>query len=196
MPDSSGIGTMASNPVIWSPEDQFLHWCQDMEKKQEEQVRQMKELQERAEQLQRENDRLWAKVKQRHDLVERDAQDSGPARHPTFRDKGKKPIALDDVDTPADDEISLGNSPNLSPVKSKSKKDQTRHIHSHRPTFNDSNGGMLRRAMSRGQNMSGKALGNTFVLLTAPIPRAPSLPHFRNEACTLYAAYNNDPRSQ
>ena len=44
VPDSSDISAMASNPMIQSPEDQFLHWRQDMEKKQEEQARQMKEL--------------------------------------------------------------------------------------------------------------------------------------------------------
>ena len=59
-PDSSDIDAMASNPVIQSLEDQFLHWRQDMEKKQEGQARQMKELQDNAEQLQCENDRLRA----------------------------------------------------------------------------------------------------------------------------------------
>ena len=58
--DSSDTVAMLSNPVIQSPEDQFLHWFQDMEKKQEEQARQIKELQERVEHLQRENDPLRA----------------------------------------------------------------------------------------------------------------------------------------
>ena len=58
--DSPDIGAMTRNLVIQLPEDQFLHWHQDMEKKQEEQARQMKELQERVEHLQRENDRLRA----------------------------------------------------------------------------------------------------------------------------------------
>ena len=53
---------MTSNLVIRLLEDQFLHWCQDMEKKQEEQVRRMKELQEHVEHPQSENDRLWAQV--------------------------------------------------------------------------------------------------------------------------------------
>ena len=47
--DSSDTGAMTRNPVLLLPEDQFLHWRQDMEKKQEEQARQMKELQERVE---------------------------------------------------------------------------------------------------------------------------------------------------
>ena len=46
---SSDTGAMTSNPEIQSLEDQFLHCRQDMEKKQEEQARQMKELQESAE---------------------------------------------------------------------------------------------------------------------------------------------------
>ena len=49
------VATM-SIPMNQSPEDQFLHWRQDMEGKQEEQARQMKELQGQAERLKREND--------------------------------------------------------------------------------------------------------------------------------------------
>ena len=55
-PDSSEAVTMSNNPMIHSLEDQFLHLCQDMEKKKEEQARQMKELQDQAERLQLEND--------------------------------------------------------------------------------------------------------------------------------------------
>ena len=44
--DSSKAVAMLNNSMIQSLEDQFLHWRQDMEKKQEEQVRQMKELQD------------------------------------------------------------------------------------------------------------------------------------------------------
>ena len=82
-------------------------------------------------------------MEQRHDLNERDAQDCEPARHPAVRDIGKKPIALDDVDTPVDDELSFGSSPNLSLVNSKSNKDRTCQRHLHRPVLSDSNGGML-----------------------------------------------------
>ena len=89
-------------------------------------MRQMKELQERIEQLQRENDRLRAQVEQRHDLDKRDAQDNDPARNPVVHNKGKKPISLDDVDTPADGELSSGSLPNPSPVKRKSNKDRKR----------------------------------------------------------------------
>ena len=59
---------MSTNLVIQSVEDQFLHWRQDMERKQEEQARQMKELRAHAEQLQRENDQLRAQMEKIHDL--------------------------------------------------------------------------------------------------------------------------------
>ena len=58
---------MLSNPMIQSPEDQFLNWRQDMEKKQEEQARRTKELQGHAKRLQRENDKLQAQIEKIHD---------------------------------------------------------------------------------------------------------------------------------
>ena len=51
---------MSSHPMNQSLEDQFLHWFQEMEKKQKEQARQMKEMQGHVERLQRENDQLQA----------------------------------------------------------------------------------------------------------------------------------------
>ena len=88
-------------------------------------MRQMKELQERTKQLQRENDRLRAQVEKRRDLDERDAQDSGQAKHLAVCDKGKKPIALDDVDTLVNNELSSSSSLNPSPAKRKSNKDRS-----------------------------------------------------------------------
>ena len=58
--------------MIQSPEDQFLHWCRDMEKKQDKQARKMKELQDHTECLQRENDWLRARVEKRRHLGGRD----------------------------------------------------------------------------------------------------------------------------
>ena len=78
----------------------------------------MKELQDHAEHLQHENDCLLAQVEKRRYLGKKDVQDSGQARHPTARDKGKEPIVPDDVDTPVDDELSSGSLPNLSLAKS------------------------------------------------------------------------------
>ena len=77
----------------------------------------MKELQERTEHLQRENDRLRSQVEKRCDLDERDEQDNGQSKHLVVRDKGKKPIALDDVDTLTDDELASSSSPNPSSKK-------------------------------------------------------------------------------
>ena len=116
--DLSDTVAMTSILIIQVPEDQFLHWRQDMEKKQDEQARQMRELQDRTEHLQCENNHLWAQVEKMCDLGERDVPDSSQARHPTAHYKGKEPIVPDDVDTPADDELFSGNSPNLPPAKS------------------------------------------------------------------------------
>ena len=55
---------MASNPENQSLEDQFLRWRQDMETKQEEQARQMTELQSRVDHLQQENDHLRARLEE------------------------------------------------------------------------------------------------------------------------------------
>ena len=74
--------------------------------------------------MQCENDRLRAQVEKRQYLDERDAQDSGQEKHLVVCDKGKKPIVLDDVDIPTNDELSSGSSPNLSPGKS--NKDRSR----------------------------------------------------------------------
>ena len=49
---SSGSIAMASNPANQSLEDRFLRWRQDMETKQEEQGREMAELQSHADHLQ------------------------------------------------------------------------------------------------------------------------------------------------
>ena len=59
---------MPTNLMNQSLEDQFLHWLQEIEKKQEEQARQMKELQGHDERLQRENDQLRAQIEKSHDL--------------------------------------------------------------------------------------------------------------------------------
>ena len=58
---------MSNNPTNQSKEDQFLHWLQDMDRKQEEQVRKMKELQSHVERLQGENDRLRTHIGESHE---------------------------------------------------------------------------------------------------------------------------------
>ena len=57
---------MTSVPMNQLPEDQFLHWRHDMERKQEEHARQIKEFQGQVEHLQRENDQLRAQIKKRY----------------------------------------------------------------------------------------------------------------------------------
>ena len=104
----------------------------------------MRELQDRFEHLQRENDRLMAQVEERHNLGEGDAQDSGQAKHPTIRDKRKKPIIADNVDILANDELSSDRSPN--PSLEKSSKARSRQRLSHWPAFNNTNNCLLRRA--------------------------------------------------
>ena len=68
------------------------------------------------------------------DLSERDMQDSDQERHPTACDKGNEPIVPYDVDTPTDDVLSLGGSPNLSPTKSSKARSCQRHIALHSTT--------------------------------------------------------------
>ena len=97
-------------------------------------------------------------------------QESGRAKHPIVRIKGKKLIALDDVDTPANDELSLSSSPNPSLVKSKRNKDRLNQRHSHHPAFSNSNGGTFRRATGRGQNQPNEAPENAFTLPTGMMP--------------------------
>ena len=86
------------------------------------------------------------------------------------RIKGKKPIALDDVDNPTNDELFSSSSPNPSLEKSKSNKDRSHKRHSHHPAFSNSNGGTFCRATSRGQNQPNEAPENAFTLPTGIMP--------------------------
>ena len=109
---------MSSNPVIQSLKEQFLYWCHDMEKKQEEQAKQMMELQAHAKRLQRENDQLRAQMEKSRDLGN-EVRDSGRAGYLITHNKGKEPVIPSNVDTPVNDELSSANSPplGLSPAK-------------------------------------------------------------------------------
>ena len=118
---------MSTNSMIQSPEDQFLHWRQDMERKQEEQARRMKELQGQVERLWHKNDQLLAQIEKSLDLG-KDVRDSDRAAQPITSDKGNEHVAPDDVDTPADDALSSGSSPflSLSPTKNAQESTKTR----------------------------------------------------------------------
>ena len=119
------LTAMSSNPVNPPIEDLFLRWRQEMEAKQEEQARQMAELQERADHLQQENDRLRTRLESsRPGNTQGDAQNEPLAR----ANKGKEPLLPDHSDHQADDELSSNNSPlprrspPLSNAEAKSRK--------------------------------------------------------------------------
>ena len=107
---------MASNPTNQSPKDQFLRWLQDMETKQEEHARKMAELQNCADHLQQENDRLGARLEEDQGENARGSSHSAP---PVKQNRGKEPILPGDSDATTDDELSFGSSPllDLSPLK-------------------------------------------------------------------------------
>ena len=167
---------MTSNPVIQLPGDQFLHWRQDVKKKEEEQEKQMRELQDRVKHLQRENDRLWAQVEKRCNLgkKKKDMQDSSQAKHPIAYNKGKEHMIPDNIDTLADDELSSSSPPNLSLEKNSRAKSSQRR--SHRPAFSNANGGTFcqaRRETSQGQNQPNEVSGNASALHTGLMPPMP-----------------------
>ena len=94
-------------------------------------------------------------------------QDSGQVRHPTAHNKGKEPIVPDNIDTLADDQLSLGSSLNLSPAKSSKVRSHQRCSHSH--AFSNADNGIFRRArreIGRGQNQPNKVPGNASALPT------------------------------
>ena len=109
---------MADNPSNLPIEDQFLRWRQDMERKLDDQARQMTDLRLLSERLQQENNRLLEREHAR--LQERQSGDENPRDDPRgsgnpsplpIRRKGKEPALQADPDTLADDELSSGNSP-------------------------------------------------------------------------------------
>ena len=124
---------MMSIPMNQSPEDQFLHWRRDMERKQEEQARKIKELQGQVERLRRENDKLRAQIKKIYDLG-KDAQDSGHNTQSITCDKRKGPIVPDNVNTPADNELSSGSSPSLNLSLAKNTRESIRIRSRKRPS--------------------------------------------------------------
>ena len=104
----SEISVMTSNPVNLALEDQFLLWRQELEVGQEEKARQVAELREQANQPREENEHLRTQL---------EGGRAGQSREPPHpfpharTNKGKEVAAPDDVDLPADDELSFGSSP-------------------------------------------------------------------------------------
>ena len=108
--------------------------------------------------MQRENDQLWAQIKESRDLG-KDVQDSVQTTHPIARNKGKEPIVSDDVNTLADDELSLGSSSSLSLSPSKNVREGTKTKSRKRPSphlvLNDAISGAscrVRREVGRRQH--------------------------------------------
>ena len=108
----------------------------------------MKELQGQAERLQHENDQLRAQINKIRDLG-KDVRDSGLDAQAIPRDKGKGLVALGDVDTPVDDELSSGSSPSLNLSLVKNTRESTRTRSSKRPSphpaFSDAVSGASRK---------------------------------------------------
>ena len=142
-----------------------------MEKKQKEQAKQTRELQDHVEHLQRENDRLWAQVEKRHNLGEEDVQDNGQAKQLAIHDKGKNSLVPNDVDTPTNDELSSGSLLNLSPTKNNRARSHQRH--SHRPAFRNTDNGLLHRAKRetvRAQSQPNATPKNAYALPAGVVP--------------------------
>ena len=132
----------------------------------------MAELQSRADHLQKENDRLRARMEENR--VENARGSSHPAL-PVKQNKGKEPIWPDDSDTIANDELSFGSSllPNLPPPKNNVKAESRK-----RPPHSSSQSvrgipRRVRREFSRERRQSEQALEN---IPTWQRGVAPSLP--------------------
>ena len=103
----SEFTAMATNPANITPEDQLLLLRKEMEARQEEQARQVAELHEQANQLREENERLRTQLE-----AGRAERSREPPRllSPSHPGKGKEVAAPDDVDLPANDELSSSSS--------------------------------------------------------------------------------------
>ena len=64
----------------------------------------------------------WKKIRN----LRKDIRDYGRVVHPISHNRGKEPIILDDLNTPADDELSSGNSPSLSLSLTKNARGSTK----------------------------------------------------------------------
>ena len=111
------------------------------------------------------------------------------------RDKGKGPIALADVDTPVDDELSLGSSPslNLSPTNNTRESIRTRSCKRPSPhsAFSDVVSGAscrARREVGKRQYWLGQASGNPLVLPSTTLPPTPPVHPTFGTAPTFYVS--------
>ena len=143
-----------------------------MERKQEKQTRQMKELQAHAERLEWENNQLRAQMKKSRDLGDEEL-DRGQAAYPITQNKGKGPVIPTDVDTLTDDELSLGSFPPMGLSPAKNTRAKSRKRTSHRLAFSNAFSDMsrwARREASRGQYQPDRAPSDTLVLPAGLMP--------------------------
>ena len=127
----SEFNAMTSNPTNLAPEDQSLLWRQEMEAKQEKQARQMAKLHEQTNRLREEMERLRTRLEAGRAEHSREPPRPFPPSRPG---KGKEVATSDDIDLPADDELSSGSSllPRYSPSPNVAEA-QSRKRLPHRP---------------------------------------------------------------
>ena len=124
----------------------------------------MKELQDQAKRLRRQNDQLRAQIEKSR----KDTQDNCRDMQLIASNKGKGPVVLDDFDTPTNDELSSGSPPSLNLLSIKNTWESTRTRSCKRPSphlaFSDAVNGasrMARREAGRRQYRPGQALENS-----------------------------------
>ena len=130
-----------------------------METKQEEQARQMAELQNRADHQQQENDCLQAR------LEDDRGENARGSNHPVplvKQNKGKEPILSGDNDAAADDELSSGSSTllDLSPPKNNMEAESRKRPSRHSSRSVNGMHRRVRREISRERRQSEQALEN------------------------------------
>ena len=123
--------------------------------------------------------------------------------HPIAHNKGKEPIVPDDVNTPANDELSIRSSLSLSLSSTKNAQESTKAKSRKRPSplvmplvvlkhhlaFSDAISGASRRARreaGRRQNMPYQAPGNPLVLPSGTMPPMPPVHPTFGAAPTFY----------
>ena len=137
---------MTTNTANLTLEDQLLPWRKEMEVRQEEQARQMAELHEQANRLREENERLQTQLE-----ADRVGQWREPPRPfpPSRPSKGKEVSPSNDVDLPADDELSFGSSP----LPHRSPSPNAAEAHSRPPRRSSRSISDARRRVRREPNM-------------------------------------------
>ena len=181
----SEFSTMTSNLANLAPEDQFLLWRQELEARQEEQARQVTELRVQANQLREENERLRTQLEASQAEQSREPPRPFPPSRPG---KGKGIAAPNDIDLPADDELSSDSSP--LPRHSPSTNAAEAHSRKRPPRQPNRSVSIARRRVRREPNRGQRPL--------TPVPqyapnRAKVFPH---PGPSIYPSYGAAPARQ